>query len=140
MFVEDLLISGRGPQITFAFDLERGLELPRARAWERVLTNLFSNSVRAMPRGGTISVTALRIADTIELVVSDNGPGIAPAMLSEIFKPHVSSRSEGGMGLHIVETIVNQEGGVVRAENGGHGGARFTIIIPAVARVRRATA
>jgi signal transduction histidine kinase len=145
MFVEDLLISGRGPHITFALDLEPGLELQRSRAWERVLTNLFSNSVRAMAgQGGTISVQARRAADTIELTVSDDGPGIMPSMLSEIFKPHVSSRSEGGMGLHIVETIVHQENGTVRGGNGPNGGARFTITIPAASfvtsRVRRASA
>ena len=140
MFVEDLLISGRGPHVDFAFDLETGLELPRARAWERVFTNLFSNSVRAMTSGGTISVRGRRLPDAIEIVVSDNGPGIAPPMLADVFKPHVSSRTEGGMGLHIVETIVQQESGTVRAENGASGGAVFTIQIPAALRTRKATA
>ena len=144
-FVEDLLISGRGPRITFSFNLDSGLELPRARAWERVLTNLFSNSVRAMGDAGTISVRARRLEGCIEIVVADTGSGIPLSMMGEIFKPHVSSRSDGrmdgGMGLHIVETIVRQENGQVRAENGVHGGAKFTITIPTtMQQARRATA
>jgi hypothetical protein len=50
-FVEDSLISGRGPRIRFAYDIEPRLELRRTWAWERVLINLFSNSVHAMPLG-----------------------------------------------------------------------------------------
>jgi signal transduction histidine kinase len=135
-FVEDSLIGGRGPDISFVCDLDPGIELRRTWAWERVLINLFSNAVRAMPQGGTIHVRARRICmqdvgDQIEIVVLDEGPGIALEILPDIFKPHVSTRGSG-LGLHIVETIVRQEDGDVCASNrmGGRG-AEFTIRIPA---------
>jgi signal transduction histidine kinase len=75
-----------------------------------------------LPRG--------RVADEIEIVVRDEGRGIAPEILPEIFRPHVSTRGSG-LGLHIVETIVKQDGGKVSAPNGGDGrGAEFTITLP----------
>lgn len=131
-FVEDSLIAGRGPAIRFECDVEPGLELRRNWAWERVLVNLFSNSVRAMTEGGLIQVRAHRRGSGIEILVRDEGAGIAPELLRDIFKPHVSTKSSGGLGLHIVQTIVEQANGVVRADNRTDGrGAEFTIFLPA---------
>jgi signal transduction histidine kinase len=128
-FVEDSMISGRAPRIVFDCVVDPGIELRRNSAWERVLINLFSNAVRAMPKGGVISVRARRRGE-IEIVVSDEGPGIPPEILADVFKPHVST-SGSGLGLHIVETIVQQEKGRVRAANRAEGaGAEFTINIP----------
>ena len=140
-FVEDLLVAARGPEIRFSCEIDETLELRRALSWERVFVNLFSNSVRAMPDGGTIFVQARRTGGSIEIVVADDGPGIRPELLRNIFDPHVSSRREGGMGLHIVESIVKEHDGGVRAANGQRGGAEFTITIPAhPALLRRAGA
>ncbi len=140
-FVEDSLIGGRGPKICFVHDVEPGIELRRGWAWERVLVNLFSNAVRAMPGGGTIHVRARRRIGDTEIVVRDEGAGIAPEILADVFKPHVSTRGSG-LGLHIVETIVRQANGHVRAANRPEGrGAEFTITIPArVASAVTATA
>jgi len=130
-FVQDSLIAGRGPAIRFQCEVEPGLELRRNWAWERVLVNLFSNSVRAMPEGGVIQVRAQRRSTRIEIVVRDEGAGIAPEMLRDIFKPHVSTKSSGGLGLHIVQTIVEQANGEVHADNREDGrGAEFTIVVP----------
>jgi signal transduction histidine kinase len=135
-FIEDSLIGRVGPKIRFTKSVERGIELRRNWAWERVLINLFSNAVRAMPEGGMIHVSAHHVQTNpgapaaIEIMVRDEGPGIAPEMLVGIFKPHVSTRGSG-LGLHIVETIVKQDGGQVRASNRADGrGAEFTITIP----------
>lgn len=122
-FVEDSLIVKRGPKIRFKRSVERGIELRRNWAWERVLINLFSNAVLAMPEGGTIHVSARRLVGMIEMVVRDEGPGIAPEILAGIFKPHVSTRGSG-LGLHIVETIVKQDGGGIRASNRAGGAGR----------------
>jgi signal transduction histidine kinase len=117
-------------KIRFTQSIERGIELRRNWAWDRVLINLFSNAVRAMPDGGTIHVSARRIPAGVEIVVRDEGPGIAPALLKNIFKAHVSTKGSG-LGLHIVETIVKQDGGEIRAANREDGrGAEFTMVIP----------
>src|SRR6202040_1759750 len=74
-FVEDSLIVGRGPRIQFMCDLEPGLVLRQSWAWERVLINLFSNAVRAMPEGGIISTQARLMNGRIQIVVADEGCG-----------------------------------------------------------------
>jgi signal transduction histidine kinase len=141
-FTEDSLIGGRGPEIRFVCDVEPGIELRRTWAWERVLINLFSNAMRAMPEGGTIHVSARIAGGHAEIVVRDEGAGIAPEMLADLFRPHVSTKALGGLGLHIVETIVKQDEGEVRASNRADGrGAEFVITIPAdkpMARAARA--
>ena len=129
-FVEDSLIGGRGPRIEFDCDIDSGIVLRHNWAWERVLINLFSNAVRAMSQGGKIRVRATRSAHEIRISVGDEGPGIPPAILDQVFEPHVSTRGSG-LGLHIVRTIVRQDGGEVRASNRPGGcGAEFTITIP----------
>jgi signal transduction histidine kinase len=135
--VQDSMIGGRGPAVQFVCAVEPGIELPRAWAWERVLINLFSNAVHAMPDGGTISVRARRTGGSIELAVADQGSGIAPELLPTIFEPDVSTRPAGGLGLHIVHTIVTEEQGEVRVANRTEGGAEFTITFPAESRFTR---
>jgi signal transduction histidine kinase len=131
-FAEDSLIGGRGPEIRFVCDIEPGIELRRTWAWERVLINLFSNAMRAMPDGGTIYVSARTGDGRAEIVVRDEGEGIAPEVLADLFRPHVSTKVRGGLGLHIVETIVKQDDGQVRAANcAGGRGAEFIITLPA---------
>ena len=83
-----------------------------------------------MPAGGTIFVSARACAGNVKIVVRDEGEGIAP----EIFGPissRVSTKARGGLGLHIVETIVKQDHGEVRAANCVNSpGAEFIITIP----------
>jgi len=129
-FVEDSVAATGGPEIGFACEVGPGIELGGHWAWERVLINLFLNAMHAMPQGGTIQVRACQAGGQIEIVVRDEGSGIAPEMLEHLFLPHVSTGSSG-LGLHIVETIVQQDGGCVRAANRSDTqGAEFTITLP----------
>jgi signal transduction histidine kinase len=129
-FVDDSVAAGRGPEIGFACEVEPGIQLGGHWAWERVLINLFLNAMHAMPAGGRIHVRARRTEGQIEIVVRDEGSGIAQGVLDHLFLPHVSTGSSG-LGLHIVETIVKQDGGSVRASNRSDThGAEFTITLP----------
>jgi signal transduction histidine kinase len=137
-FAEDSLIGGQGPEIRFVCDVEPGIELRRTWAWERVLINLFSNAMQAMPRGGTIQVSARTTHGRAEIIVRDDGEGIAPEILADLFRPDVSTKPSGGLGLHIVETIVKQDDGEVRAANRTDGpGAEFIITLPAEKPIAR---
>ena len=130
-FVQDFVFLGQSPEIRFVSNIEPGLVLRHPWAWERVLINLFLNSVRAMPAGGKITSQAFRRDGNIHIVVADEGHGIPPEVLGSIFEPHVSTKPLGGLGLHIVHSIVTREQGEVRAANGENGGAIFTITVPA---------
>jgi len=135
--VEDSMMSRPGQKIHFECRVEPDLVMRHAWAWERVLINLFCNAVQAMPLGGTIFVDARRQHDDIQIVVADEGPGIAPELLGVIFDPRVSTKTLGGLGLHVVHSIVKQEAGEVRAANREGRGAEFTITLPAQPAVSR---
>ncbi|MEP7353196.1 MAG: HAMP domain-containing sensor histidine kinase [Acidobacteriota bacterium] len=138
-FVEDTQISGRGPSMRVSCDLEPGISLGGESsggwAWERVFINLFMNSLRAMPDGGGVFVSARRAASRpgsiAEIRVRDEGPGIAADLLDCLFEPHVSGSASTGLGLHIVKTIVESKGGTVEAvRKTQHPGAEFLILAP----------
>jgi len=101
---------------------------------KRVFINLFKNAVEVMNGSGTISVSARHIAaeERIRIDVADDGPGIPPDDRSRVFDPQFSrKRSGGGLGLAIVERIVSDHSGSVRAEQNQPRGARFIIELPA---------
>ena len=131
-FVTDFQTASRGPAVKIVRAVDRGVSLNGQYAWERVLINLFLNSIRAMPQGGAIRVAA-RITDrSAEIIVADEGTGIAEAVRERLFEPHVSAYGSSGLGLNIVQNIVKLNGGTIRACNGENGGAEFTMSIPQV--------
>ena len=72
-------------------------------------------------------------ATSVELRVSDNGRGIDRQMQAQIFEPYVTTKPKGsGLGLAIVKKIVEEHGGMIRVENGPHGGACFIIRFPVI--------
>ena len=84
--------------------------------------NLFLNSAQAGARNFHIQ------ARQREISVSDDGPGISAELLPRIFQPRVSTKSIiSGLGLYVVQSIVEQNGGTVSAANGSRGGAVFTL-------------
>jgi two-component system sensor kinase FixL len=75
-----------------------------------------------------------RLADpkTIEVAVTDTGPGIPTEKLDCLFEPFFTTKSEGlGMGLSISKTIIQLHGGRIWAENNAEGGATFRFTLPA---------
>lgn len=106
-----------------------------ASDWERVFMNLFLNAAQAMKDGGEITVEAANTGRHISIKVSDNGSGIPEEHLHAIFEPHFSTRvGGGGLGLHIVASLVREHGGSVHASNRPDAnGACFRIEVPAAA-------
>jgi C4-dicarboxylate-specific signal transduction histidine kinase len=143
-FAQDSQLVGGSPAVHFEAQVEPGIKLRRSWAWERVLINLFFNSMRAMPQGGRVHIQARKCGGNLEIRVRDEGCGIPVQILDSLFDPHVSGCGSGGLGLHVVQTIVKQDGGEVQAHNHPEGGAEFLITLPESAaaprRVRRARA
>ena len=122
-FCRDYLECANGPKIEFVHEIDKEFRLSGdAAQWERVLVNLFLNSAQAGAKNIRIR------AQGVEIVVSDDGPGISPELLPRIFHPRVSTKSIiSGLGLYVVQSIVEQNGGSVSAANGASGGAVFTM-------------
>jgi len=122
-FCRDYLECANGPKIEFVHEIDPDFRLSGdAAQWERVLVNLFLNSAQAGAKNIRIR------ARGVEIVVSDDGPGISPELLPKIFHPRVSTKSIiSGLGLYVVQSIVEQNGGSVSAANGPAGGAIFTM-------------
>lgn len=122
-FCQDYLECANRPKIGFAHDIDPEFRLKGDPGqWERVLVNLFLNSAQAGAKNIRIQARGR------EIVVSDDGPGIAPELLPRIFQERVSTKSIiSGLGLYVVQSIVEQNGGKVTAANGSGGGAVFTM-------------
>jgi signal transduction histidine kinase len=100
----------------------------------RVLTNLIQNGIEAAQEAGTAPVIDVRIdnpGSEISIEVTDNGPGIDPAVRERLFEPYVSTKKHGtGLGLAIVQTIVHEHGGELSCGQAHGGGARFDVVLP----------
>jgi signal transduction histidine kinase len=130
-FVEDAQLAGGGPKIQFEKRVSSEVSLRRNWAWERVLLNLFLNSVRAMPKGGLIEVEAKRSGAEYLITVRDSGSGISPKILDTLFEPHVTTKAKGGLGLHVVQSIIHEDHGTIVARNREEAaGAEFLIVLP----------
>ncbi len=100
------------------------------------IKNLVSNSIQAMPNGGTIKIEASyeSFVDSkgIYIIVSDTGTGIAKENIDKIFEPLFTTKTYGiGFGLSIVKMIIEKHGGTITVESDSHG-ARFKIFLPEV--------
>jgi two-component system, NtrC family, sensor histidine kinase AtoS len=106
------------------------------RSLEQVFTNLITNAVDAMSKeGGTlaikIGINNELAKQQVEVMISDNGPGIPEEIRDRIFEPFVTTKSHGtGLGLAITKRIVTAHRGSIRV-NSFPGGTIFSICIPA---------
>jgi len=90
---------------------------------KQVLLNVFLNALSAMPGGGKLSVRMEAQKESVEVTVSDTGAGIRENDLPRIFDPYFTSKPAGtGLGLAVVQKIMEAHGGAVKVESKeGHG-------------------
>ena len=118
------------------------IEADRGRV-RQILHNLLANAVEALESTSNpeVRIETRRVerdgAPMAQIDVEDNGPGIRPDVIGQVFEPYVTTKSKGtGLGLAIVKKIVEEHGGKVEAENGRTGGARLRIELPLAATAR----
>jgi signal transduction histidine kinase len=106
---------------------------------QQVLMNLIGNSRQAIEqrgKGGKIRIATRHAGKQALLEISDDGPGIPPAIASRIFDPFFTTKPAGigtGLGLAVVLGIVREHGGNVKLSSPNGRGATFVLEFPAVA-------
>ncbi len=100
---------------------------------KRVLINLITNSVQAMPDGGRLTLTG-RVNPKCEVTISviDSGVGIPEVLRDKIFTPLFTTKPRGqGFGLAVCKRVIEAHGGNISFESKVGKGAKFTIKLPA---------
>jgi signal transduction histidine kinase len=109
------------------------------RRLERAFQNLVINAFEAVsPEHGKVEVSLRKLGNNVEFRVQDNGPGIPGDIGAQLFEPFVSSGKQygTGLGLTVVQKIVEDHGGSVRVESTSSQGTVFVMLLPPTIRPR----
>jgi len=135
------LAESKGLHMQVMLDPRAGSVWGDAVRLQQCCWNLLSNAIKFTPRGGHVQVSLTRVESHVEFKVVDDGQGIAPEFLPHVFErfrqaDSSTTRQQGGLGLglSIVEVLVEMHGGSVRASSPGVGlGATLCIELPVMA-------
>ena len=104
---------------------------------QQVIVNLSNNAIDAMPRGGKLKISTRKICmdhqDSLEIQIQDTGDGMPEGVKAKIFEPFFTTKGEGkgtGLGLPLVQNIVEQHQGKISVESELGKGTTFHIAFP----------
>ncbi len=128
----------KGVELRFTHEIERADLFADPERLQQVVWNLVSNSVKFTPKGGHVDVTVTIAGETANIVVHDDGAGIAAEFLPVVFDRFrqadnsITRAYQGlGLGLAIVRHLVELHEGTITAESGGVGeGSTFRVVLP----------
>jgi len=144
--VLSFFITQRGRSADFKIEKNFFSSLPKTMvdpsSMEQAFLNIILNAQKAMPKGGTFTVSTHafsqgkddgKAARDVQIIFEDTGIGIPPENLPKIFNPFFSTRPDGtGLGLSITKNIVEQNGGKIEVKSQVHVGTKFIITLPAI--------
>ncbi len=125
--------------VTFETDLQDSPAVHINRSeLQQVFINLMINASQAMKSGGHLVMKVKsEVREGIqgtEAIIEDNGPGISPEIIEQVFDPFFTTRqgSGTGLGLSISQTLIQRAGGMITVESEKNRGSRFFIWLPAM--------
>jgi signal transduction histidine kinase len=108
----------------------------------QVLYNLLSNAIEASPEQSSVRVTLGTVPDGLQILVSDEGPGVPEGLEAKIFEPFFTAKPSGdgdranlGLGLAVCREIVARLGGSLDFQNQPGKGCVFRLVVPINATV-----
>lgn len=125
----DIQAGAKGSVLLFSTNTAAFKTRLDSRKYSRILQNLISNAIRFTPQGGSIRVDLRAMGDTVEISVSDTGPGIDPNKQKRLFDRGESLDSYG-LGLNIVRNFTRQLGGRIDVRSTPGKGAAFILRLP----------
>ncbi len=118
--------------ILFQVDIKDDIILKTDTTYlKRILSNLASNAIQAMPKGGKLVIQAYREDGVITIIVEDTGVGIIDSDKPQLFKPLFTTKAKGqGLGLAVVKRFIEALNGMITFESQVGKGTKFTIKLP----------
>ena len=121
-------------EVSVEFHQESNLIQIDGNYFRRVIINLLTNAVQAMPEGGKLSVKGEKIDGKSSITITDTGTGISEENMSKLFTPLFTTKAKGtGLGLAVCKRIVDAHNGVISVESVEGEGTSFKVLIPEVA-------
>jgi hypothetical protein len=144
--VLSFFMTQRGRSEDFKIEKRFFSSLPKSMidpsSMEQAFLNIILNAQKAMPEGGTFTVSTLSLPQRkddgkevreVQIIFEDTGIGIPRENLPKIFNPFFSTRPDGtGLGLSITKNIVEQNGGKIEVKSQVNVGTKFIITLPAI--------
>lgn len=131
-----VLAEQKGTRIELSREGELEMVLDPAKI-EQVLNNLIGNAVKYSPPGSTVEIALSDGEDGASISIRDQGEGVSPEDLENLFRPFQKGRARGtagerssGLGLAIVKRIVEGHKGSIRVEPAPGGGSVFRVFLP----------
>ena len=135
-------VGARGGALELQPSVEPALAEAARDSVKQILFNLWKNAAEAVPEGGLVTTSVSTGVNQngrtyIELVVSDNGPGLPADVLQSLYQPLGASRHPGrsGLGLSIVRSLVDTLQGHISCRSRTGHGSSFAVLLPASERV-----
>ncbi len=131
-----------------AGDIERVSVLGNSTALEEVALNLLKNAINYTQNGGTVSITVRELNERYaELIIRDNGIGIAPEELQHVFEPFYRSerslhmyKTGSGLGLPLVKEMVKRHKGSIQIQSAPDQGTAITVHLPLASAKKKSEA
>jgi two-component system, NtrC family, sensor kinase len=103
----------------------------------QVLVNLITNAVHAMPNGGKVTIATKNAGKEVSLTVKDTGHGMSRSVREKIFEPFFTTKPQGhgtGLGLSVVQGIIDSHAGKIYVNSTPGKGSKFEILLPKTQR------
>lgn len=131
--IEDSILSVVIPSnLVVSIDVDSKLDLLLDLTFmRRIITNLLTNAIQAMPQGGKLTIKTIHKDPNVYITIEDTGVGIPEDVKPKIFQPLFTTKSKGqGFGLAVVKRLVEVQGGTIGFESELGKGTRFIIQLP----------
>ena len=134
LILNDLLLKNGLPEnvkVSVRVESDASKVLADSSFINRIMYNLVTNAVQAMPNGGKLTIHAFKEVNDFILTVKDTGVGIPEKVRGELFTPMFTTKSKGqGFGLAVIKRMTEALGGTVTFESQEGKGTTFTVRLP----------